>query len=59
MPVLVAYGENDDAWPPRTQAAMAERLGARREVIAGAKHSPAVEATEATVKVLDDFWSRA
>jgi pimeloyl-ACP methyl ester carboxylesterase len=57
IPVLVAYGEFDDAWSPATQAAMARRLGARNEVIAGAKHSPAIEATDATVKILADFWS--
>ncbi|WP_163511045.1 alpha/beta fold hydrolase [Fodinicola acaciae] len=57
--LLVAYGEHDDAWSPAAQAAMAERLGARNEMIAGAIHSPAIEATEATVKLLDDFWSPA
>jgi pimeloyl-ACP methyl ester carboxylesterase len=57
--VLVAYGEHDDAWSPKTQAEMAERLGAPREMIPGAIHSPAVEATDAVVKVLDDFWSQA
>nr|WP_163572704.1 alpha/beta fold hydrolase [Fodinicola feengrottensis] len=56
--VLVAYGEHDNAWRPQTQAVMAERLGARTEVIAAAVHSPAIEATEATVKILEDFWSQ-
>lgn len=56
--LLVAYGEFDNAWSPATQAAMAGRLGARDEMIAGALHSPAIEATEATVKLLDDFWTR-
>jgi len=57
VPVLVMYGEADDAWRPRTQARMAERLGARREVVAGAVHSPAAEQPAATAKVLLDFWA--
>jgi pimeloyl-ACP methyl ester carboxylesterase len=56
VPVLVAYGVDDDAWPPAEQQAMAERLGARREVLAAAAHSPAVENPVATVDVLVRFW---
>jgi pimeloyl-ACP methyl ester carboxylesterase len=59
LPLLVCYGEDDDAWMPATQAAMAERLGSCREVIAGAAHSPAVEQPEATVKTLASFWHEA
>ena len=29
VPLLVAYGEHDDAWPPHVQAEMAERLARR------------------------------
>jgi pimeloyl-ACP methyl ester carboxylesterase len=36
---------------------MAERLGARHEVVPGAMHSPAVEAPEPTVAVLAGFWA--
>ena len=43
VPVLVAHGEADDAWLPHVQADMAERLGARHEVINNSIHSPAVE----------------
>ena len=57
LPLLVAHGEGDDAWPPELQRTMATRLGARYEVIAGAAHSPAVENPEATVRVLLDFWA--
>lgn len=57
VPVLVLYGEADDAWLPTTQAGMAERLGARREVVAGAAHSPAAEQPAATAAVLLDFWA--
>jgi pimeloyl-ACP methyl ester carboxylesterase len=58
LPVLVAYGEGDDAWQPDTQADMAERLGARHEVIPGAAHSPAGEQPQHTARVLTDFWRR-
>jgi pimeloyl-ACP methyl ester carboxylesterase len=57
VPVLVAYGEADDAWTPAEQADMAQRLGAQVEVLAGAAHSPAIEATDATVEILTRFWA--
>jgi len=57
VPVLVAYGEDDDAWPPAVQADMAARLGARCEVVASAAHSPAVEAPGRTVAILTQFWA--
>jgi pimeloyl-ACP methyl ester carboxylesterase len=57
LPVLVACGAKDDAWPPATQADMARRLGARHAVIADAVHSPGVEQPGATVAVLEQFWS--
>lgn len=57
MPVLVAHGEADDAWMPHVQADMAERLGARYEVIEDSIHSPAVENPPRTVEILCDFWS--
>ncbi|RBY79998.1 alpha/beta hydrolase [Blastococcus sp. TF02-09] len=56
MPVLVAHGEADDAWLPHVQEEMAQRLGARHEVIEDSIHSPAVENPAATVAVLCDFW---
>jgi pimeloyl-ACP methyl ester carboxylesterase len=59
LPVLVLYGENDDGWEPHEQAAMAERLGARKVVIPGAAHSPAVEAPETTASALTSFWNAA
>jgi pimeloyl-ACP methyl ester carboxylesterase len=52
---LVVHGEDDDAWPPDVQAAMAGRLDARRAVIPAAAHSPAVENTTPTAAVLIDF----
>jgi pimeloyl-ACP methyl ester carboxylesterase len=41
---------------PHVQAAMAQRLGARYEVINNSIHSPAVENPARTVAVLVDFW---
>ncbi len=55
--ILVAYGAGDDAWSPEEQQAMAERLGAERVVIEGARHSPAVEAPAATADALRAFWA--
>jgi pimeloyl-ACP methyl ester carboxylesterase len=59
MPVLVAHGSADDAWPPRLQADMATRIGARYEVIPGAAHSPVIENPRATEALLIDFWCGA
>ncbi len=59
FPMLVSYGENDDAWPPDVQELMAKRLGAERVCIPGAAHSPAVEAPETTAAMLTSFWNQA
>jgi pimeloyl-ACP methyl ester carboxylesterase len=58
-PVLVLYGENDDAWLPGVQDQMAKRLGAERVCIPAAAHSPAVEAPETTASTLTAFWNSA
>ncbi len=57
VPILVAYGEHDDGWPPPVQAEMAERLGCRPAVIPGAVHSPATQQPTETVRVLLAFWT--
>jgi pimeloyl-ACP methyl ester carboxylesterase len=57
LPVLVAHGEFDNAWPQEWQRAMAERLGARYETIAEAGHLPNQENPVATANLLSDFWS--
>jgi pimeloyl-ACP methyl ester carboxylesterase len=57
LPVLVAYGDTDDAWTPAEQAEMARRLAARHVVFEGTGHSPAVEAEDAVAAALEDFWS--
>lgn len=59
FPILVSYGEIDDAWPTDTQDMMAKRLGAERVCIPGAAHSPAVEAPETTAAMLTAFWNQA
>jgi pimeloyl-ACP methyl ester carboxylesterase len=58
-PILVLYGENDDAWRPAVQERMARRLGAHRVCIPGAGHSPPVEAPETTASTLTSFWKAA
>jgi pimeloyl-ACP methyl ester carboxylesterase len=59
VPVFVLYGEGDDAWPADVQEDMAALLGARRECIPGAAHSPAIEAPATTAHALTDFWNEA
>jgi pimeloyl-ACP methyl ester carboxylesterase len=58
LPMLVAYGETDDAWPPQVQADMATRLGAATAVIPGTGHSPAADRPEATAAALLEFWAK-
>jgi pimeloyl-ACP methyl ester carboxylesterase len=59
LPVLVIYGEDDNAWSPAAQERMAQRLGARRLCIPAAVHSPAVEAPATTASALTQFWDAA
>ncbi len=59
LPTMVLHGEGDDAWPPPVQRHMAERLGARYEIVPDALHSPAVEAPETTAQMLLEFWRLA
>ncbi len=56
VPVLVVHGEDDDAWDPPTQRAMAERLGARYVVVPHAAHSAAVENPDGLLPDLLDRW---
>jgi pimeloyl-ACP methyl ester carboxylesterase len=55
VPLLVMYGEQDDAWSPAEQDDMAARLGAPVIVVPDAFHSPAVENSALTAQVLRDF----
>ena len=57
LPVLVAHGDADDAWPIASQHAMALRLGARYEVIPNAGHLPNIDNPNYTTELLDSFWS--
>lgn len=57
LPVLVLYGEDDDAWPPHVQDEMADRLGAPVIVVPDAFHSPAAENPALTAQVLRDFFA--
>jgi pimeloyl-ACP methyl ester carboxylesterase len=59
VPMLVIYGEDDNAWSPAAQENMARRLGARRLCIPAAVHSPAVEAPTTTASALTQFWDAA
>jgi len=59
LPMLVIYGEDDNAWSPAAQETMAQRLGARRLCIPAAVHSPAVEAPATTASALTQFWDAA
>jgi pimeloyl-ACP methyl ester carboxylesterase len=56
-PLLVVYGENDDAWAPSIQDEMARQLSAQRVCIPGAAHSPAVEAPATVTSTLTRFWN--
>ena len=57
VPLMVLYGENDDAWDPAAQEDMAARLRAQRICIPAAAHSPPVEAPETTASTLTSFWN--
>ncbi|WP_370618299.1 alpha/beta fold hydrolase [Mumia sp. Pv 4-285] len=58
VPVAVAYGSGDDAWPFAAQEQMARRLRTEAAVIPGTGHSPATDDPAATVAVLLSAWER-
>ncbi|MDH2392890.1 alpha/beta hydrolase [Streptomyces sp. HNM0663] len=58
LPKHVLSGERDDTWPVSLLDAMAERLGARRTVIAGADHSPNTDRPAQTAEAVAAFWER-
>jgi pimeloyl-ACP methyl ester carboxylesterase len=57
IPKFVLYGEDDNAWPPAAQEAMAARLAAQLTCIPGAAHNPNVEAPATTAHALTTFWN--
>jgi pimeloyl-ACP methyl ester carboxylesterase len=59
LPMLVAAGVGDDAWPLESQQEMAIRLGTELVLIEDAAHSPAAENPDRTAQILAEFWSRA
>jgi pimeloyl-ACP methyl ester carboxylesterase len=56
LPLLVVYGEADDAWLPHLQDEMARRLGAGVVVVPGSVHSPAAENPAFTADTLIRFF---
>lgn len=58
VPLLVLYGEKDDAWSPAQQDEMAARLDAPVVVVPDAWHSPAAENPDLTAQVLRDFFAQ-
>ncbi|MEZ3177695.1 alpha/beta fold hydrolase [Streptomyces pimonensis] len=56
LPFHVLSGACDDTWPVPDLDAMALRLEARRTVVDGAEHSPAVDRPAPTARALADFW---
>ncbi|TFD83777.1 alpha/beta fold hydrolase [Cryobacterium fucosi] len=57
LPVLVAHGAADLAWPTGWQQTMALLLDGQYAVIQDAAHSPQLENPAATAAVLDGFWA--
>ena len=57
LPMLVMYGEADDAWSPQQQQDMAARLGCPVVVVPGSVHSPAAENPEVTADALRSFYA--
>ncbi len=55
LPVLVAFGANDDRWTPAEQEEMAYRLEARRIRWPNAAHSPNAEQPELCASGLEGF----
>ncbi|MEZ0106932.1 pimeloyl-ACP methyl ester carboxylesterase [Catenulispora sp. EB89] len=58
LPLLVAAGVGDDAWPVPLQKETATRLGTDLVLIEDAAHSPAAENPAATARLLAGFWAR-
>lgn len=56
LPVLVAHGEHDAAWPQRTQRAMAARLHADYAVVADAGHCAHWDRPRYCARLLAAFW---
>ena len=57
LPIYVACGVDDDAWPVEIQRDMAGRLGAPFHLIEDSGHSPAVDNPDGTVAYLTEVWT--
>lgn len=58
LPLLVAAGVGDEAWPVALQKEMATRLGTELVLVEDAAHSPAAENPAVTARLLADFWAQ-
>ncbi|MEY9925614.1 pimeloyl-ACP methyl ester carboxylesterase [Catenulispora sp. GP43] len=58
LPILVAAGVGDDAWPVGLQKETATRLGTELVLIEDAAHSPAAENPAVTARLLAGFWAQ-
>ncbi|MEV7287312.1 alpha/beta hydrolase [Streptomyces sp. NPDC093252] len=56
LPYHVLSGATDGTWPVPLLDAMAERLRARRTVVADADHSPNIDRPLPTATAMADFW---
>ncbi|SDD69853.1 Lysophospholipase, alpha-beta hydrolase superfamily [Sanguibacter gelidistatuariae] len=56
LPVLVAHGATDDAWPQAWQKEMADVLAGPYRIIPDAGHCPAEENPTATADLLHAYW---
>ncbi|MFJ5264079.1 alpha/beta fold hydrolase [Streptomyces sp. NPDC088387] len=56
LPFHVLSGAVDDTWPVPLLDEMAERLHARRSVVADAEHSPNVDQPLPTARAIAGFW---
>jgi pimeloyl-ACP methyl ester carboxylesterase len=56
VPILVMFGESDDAWSPDVQKEMARHLDARVVTIQHASHTPNEDQPQATAAALLEFW---
>lgn len=57
LPILIAYGNSGDLWPPSVHERYAEEIGARTAVYDGVGHLPNEERPARVCADLVDFWT--
>ena len=57
LPILIAYGNSGDLWPPSVHERYAEELGARTAVYDGVGHLPNEERPARVCADLVAFWT--